>query len=176
VLVIYDPSLGYTTGGGWFSWPAGTTYPELEGVKTNFGFTMKYNKKGTGVQGSFLLIAHLNDGGIILLKSNAVNGLAIISKTYPGIASFSGKCVYSRMNAYGMVLKEAGNQDFTVYVKDMNEPGTGKDMFWFKTKLAIVGEHPFSLDNNRNGIVDVTEYVLLKGGQIVVPHTAGNSN
>jgi hypothetical protein len=30
VLVVYDPSLGFTTGGGWFYWP-GT------GEKTNFG-------------------------------------------------------------------------------------------------------------------------------------------
>ena len=41
MLVVYDPSLGFTTGGGWFIWPDGS------GDKTNFGYTMKYNKKAT---------------------------------------------------------------------------------------------------------------------------------
>ncbi|HAE42870.1 MAG TPA: hypothetical protein DCG34_08145, partial [Clostridiales bacterium] len=176
VLVIYDPSLGFTTGGGWFYWPAGTSNPQLEGAKTNFGFTMKYNRKGTGVQGSFLLITHLPDGSIVRIKSNAIYGLAIIQKTYPGIASFSGKCVYTRVDKYGNVLAEAGNQDFTVYVKDMNEPGEDTDMFWFNTKLTIASEIPFSLDSNNNNKLDDAEYVMLGGGNIVVPHTAGSSS
>jgi hypothetical protein len=176
VLVIYDPSLGFTTGGGWFYWPEGTSNPELEGAKTNFGFTMKYNKKGTNVQGSFLLIAHLPDGSIVRIKSNAVYGLAIINKTYPGIASFSGKCVYSRVDADGNTLVEAGNQDFTVYVKDMDEPGVGTDVFWFNTKLTVADEDPFSLDSDTDNMVDEVEYVQLVGGNIVVPHTSGSSD
>jgi uncharacterized protein YjbI with pentapeptide repeats len=176
VLVIYDPSLGFTTGGGWFYWPAGTANPELAGVKTTFGFTMKYNKKGTGVQGSFLLIAHLDDGSIIRIKSNAINGLAILQTTYPGIASFSGKSVYSRVDADGNVLVEAGNQDFTVYVQDMNEPGSGTDLFWFNTNLTIAGEAPFSLDSNSNSKVDGSEYVPLGGGNIVVPHKTSSAD
>jgi hypothetical protein len=175
VLVVYDPSLGFTTGGGWFYWPTDTSNPELTGVKTNFGFTMKYNKKGNSVQGSFLLIAHLPDGGIIRMKSNAVYGLAIINKDYPGIASFSGKCVYSRIDAEGNVLAEAGNQEFTVYVKDMNDPGTGVDMLWFTTKLTIAGEKPFSLDINGNSKVEDSEYVPIGGGNIIVPHNAASS-
>jgi hypothetical protein len=39
------------TGGGWFYWP-GTT------DRTNFGFTMKYNRRGTRVQGNLLIIRH----------------------------------------------------------------------------------------------------------------------
>lgn len=175
VLVIYDPSLGFATGGGWFSWPAGTANPELEGAKTNFGFTMKYNKKGTGVQGSFLLIAHLDDGSIIRIKSNAIYGFAIINSTYPGIASFSGKCVYSRVDAEGVTLAQSGNQEFTVYVKDMNEPGSGKDLFWFNTKLTIAAEPKFSLDSNNNRKVEDAEYVQLGGGSIVVPHKASGT-
>jgi|GEM_PF-2282518 len=174
VLVVYDPSLGFATGGGWFTWPEGTDNPELEGAKTNFGFTMKYNKKGASVQGSFLLIAHLEDGSIVRLKSNALYGLAIIEKTYPGIASFSGKCVYRRVDADGTVLAEAGNQEFTVYVKDMNEPGAGNDLVWFTAKLTVAGEDPFSLDSDGNGKVDENEYVSLGGGNIVVPHTSSS--
>ncbi|HSF80859.1 MAG TPA: S8 family serine peptidase, partial [Anaerolineales bacterium] len=70
VLVVYDPSLGFTTGGGWFYWP-GTT------DKTNFGYNLKYNKRGTNVQGNLLLIRHMPDGSIYRVKSNALNGLAL---------------------------------------------------------------------------------------------------
>lgn len=55
---------------------------ELEGLKTNFGYTMKYNKKGTNIQGSFLLITHLSDGSIIRMKSNALYGLATPMATF----------------------------------------------------------------------------------------------
>src|SRR5207244_6780788 len=57
VVTVYDPSLGFTTGGGTIAWP-GT------GEKTNFGYTMKYNRNLTNVQGSLLLIRHVADGSI----------------------------------------------------------------------------------------------------------------
>ena len=54
VLLVMDPSLGFTTGGGWFYWP-GTD------EKTNFGYTMKYDKKAESAKGSFLLIRHVSE-------------------------------------------------------------------------------------------------------------------
>jgi uncharacterized repeat protein (TIGR01451 family) len=65
--------------------------------KTNFGFTMSYNKKGTNVKGSFLLIRHLSDGTKYRVKSNALECLALGGdhSTEPfGWASFSGKATY----------------------------------------------------------------------------------
>jgi hypothetical protein len=43
MVVVYDPSGGFVTGGGWFDSPAGayTTDPSLTG-KANFGFVAKY--------------------------------------------------------------------------------------------------------------------------------------
>jgi len=131
VLVIYDPSLGFATGGGWFYWP-GTEDPEIDylGDKTNFGFTMKYGKKGTNLQGSLLLISHLSDGTIYRLKSNALYGLSI-GKLYEngepfGWASFSGKATFLEPGW----LVPVGNYEFIVYVEDRNEPGLGTDRFW----------------------------------------------
>ncbi len=88
VLVIFDPSLGLTTGGGWFYWP-GSADPETgyPGDKTNFGFTMKYHKKGTNPQGSLLLIRHRQDGSIYRVKSNALNGLACQDAGQSGFAA-----------------------------------------------------------------------------------------
>jgi YbbR domain-containing protein len=151
VLVVYDPSLGFTTGGGWFFWP-GTD------DKTNFGFTMKYNKKGQNVQGSLLMIRHLDDGTIYRVKSNALDGLALSpTSSTTGWATFSGKSTYF---APGMLQPE-GNHAFMVYAEDNTEPGTGVDKFWIQVTNGLSLSSP-AADNAVN----------ISGGNIVVPHSA----
>jgi hypothetical protein len=133
VLVVYDPSLGFATGGGWFYWPDSehevTGYP---GDKTNFGFNMKYNKKGQKVKGSLLLIRHLPDGTVYRVKSNALYGLALgEDPSVPFVwASFSGKSTYLQPDWEEPV----GNHEFLAYVEDHNEPGTGVDRFWIEVR------------------------------------------
>ena len=51
-MTVYDPSLGFATGGGWFPWPETSD-------KTNIGFTMKYGRNGSRVKGNLLVIRHL---------------------------------------------------------------------------------------------------------------------
>jgi hypothetical protein len=161
VFVVYDPSLGFTIGGGWFYWP-GTT------DKTNFGLTMKYNNKGQQLQGGLLIIRHLADGSIYRIKSNALDGLSLSTSGTPGTASFSGKCTYigpdSALDTYGQPINEGGLQ-FTTYVEDWNEPGTGIDKFWFN----VLGK-AFTLDSNDNKM-DTGELQQIGGGNIIVPHS-----
>jgi uncharacterized protein YycO len=157
VLTVYDPSLGFATGGGWFYWP-GT------GERTNFGFTMKYNKKGEKVKGNFLLIRHLPDGSIYRVKSNALYGLALGESSDPafGWASFSGKSTYLEP---GWPEPE-GNYEFLVYVEDRDEPGTGVDRFWIEVKdkdRALVPAMSMDREATDNA-------VELHGGNIAVPH------
>jgi hypothetical protein len=157
VLTIYDPSLGFTTGGGWFYWP-GTS------DKTNFGYTMKYGKKGTNVKGSLLLIRHLADGQKYRIKSNALSGLAIgqdASEPF-GWASFSGKSTYLEPG----MLEAEGNHGFTVYVEDRNEPGSGSDHFWITTRAK---------DGSTIPAISLAEpapvnAVSIQRGNIVAPH------
>jgi uncharacterized repeat protein (TIGR02543 family) len=162
VLCVYDPSLGFTTGGGWFYWPQDGS--ELAGAKTNFGYTMKYNKKGTNIQGSLLMIAHLENEDIYRIKSNALYGLALNQET--GIATFSGKCTYT-YPVPGSDPVTLGNQEFMIYVKDNNEPGSGIDQLWF----TLLGQS-FTLDANGNKQADTAEIREISGGNIVVPHIA----
>jgi hypothetical protein len=155
VLVIYDPSLGFTTGGGWFYWPDTTD-------KTNFGYTMKYNKKGTNVKGSLLLIRHTAEGNY-RVKSNALYGLALGESGDPafGWASFSGKTTYLEPGW----SEPVGNYVFLVYVEDHGVPGAGVDRFWIEV-----------LDKQRNAATlsmarDAFDHAEgLDGGNIVVPH------
>jgi hypothetical protein len=125
VLLVYDPSRGYATGGGWFYWP-GTE------ERTSFGFTMEYNQSGSNVKGSMLLIRHLADGSIYQVKSNALYGLSLgvevdNQETF-GWASFSGKATYLEPGWPEAV----GNHEFLVYVEDRNERGSGVDQFWIE--------------------------------------------
>jgi hypothetical protein len=153
VLVAYDPSLGFTTGGGWFYWP-GTD------DKTNFGYTMKY-KKTSKVSGNFLLIRHMDDGSIYRVKSNALYGLAIGEADGFGWASFSGKATYLEPGWVDPI----GNHEFVVYVEDHGQSGDG-DRVWLemhdKKKIIIP-----SLSMVRDAPDSATP---INGGNIVVPH------
>ena len=155
VLVVYDPSLGFTTGGGWFYWP-GTT------DRTNFGYTIKYNKKATKVQGSLLVIRHLPDGTKYRLKSNALEGLALGDEGDYGWATFSGKTTYLEPGW----PEPVGNHRFVAYVVDNGDAGA--DEFWLEVLDRDGNLVTLSLDREA---VDNTE--LLQGGNVLVPHGGG---
>jgi hypothetical protein len=168
VLTIFDPSLGFTTGGGWFYWP-GTEDPANGhlGDRTNFGYNMKYNKKQTNVKGSLLLIRHLADGSIYRIKSNALTGLAVGESSDAGgtfgWAAFTGKVTFKAPGEDAV-----GNHTFTVYVEDRGEPGSGADRFWLQVRDQSGDIVPdLSLDVSASANAET-----IGGGNIVVPHAA----
>jgi len=158
VLVVYDPSLGFTTGGFKFNWPE-------TGDRTTGGYTMKYNKKQTKVQGSLLLIRHLPDGTKYRIKSNALFGLALGDGGSFGWASFSGKSTYLEPGW----IDAKGNHQFVVYVEDHGEPGTGVDQFW----LEVKDKDGNILDGLSLDRPATSNSETLTGGNIVVPHKIG---
>ena len=165
VVVVYDPSLGFTTGGGWFYWPDSDD-PDTgyAGDKTNFGYTMKYNKKGGNVKGSLLLIRHLADGSIYRIKSNALYGLALGDLGDYGWATFSGKSTYLEPGW----PEPIGNYMFIVYVEDWNEPGTGVDRFWIQTRdkdRVVIPSMSMA-----EPATEPLNSQMLQGGNVVVPH------
>ena len=157
VVTVFDPSLGFASGGGWFYWP-GTM------DKTNYGFTMKYGKNGRNVKGNMLVIRHLADGTNHRFKSNALGGLAVGEGGSPsfGWASFTGKGTYRAPGWEDAI----GNHEFTVYVEDHGEPGADADRIWVevldKSDLVVPGLSiaPPATDNAE----------VIDGGNIVVPH------
>ena len=189
VLVIFDPSLGFTTGGGWFYWP-GTANSELlacgedgyAGDKTNFGFNMKYNKKRTNVQGSLLMMRHTVDAnceaaGKFRVKSNALNGLSIgdgadTDGDY-GWAAFSGKSVFSEPGLDG-----SGNNPFLVYVEDHTDEGGNQDPvdeFWIQVSdkdgnVVLETNGPDSDPAGDDAATDGDD-VSIENGNIIVPHS-----
>ena len=153
VLVVYDPSLGFTTGGGWFYWPSTDD-------KTNFGYTMKYTRSGK-VSGNFLLIRHMDDGSKYRVKSNALYGLAIGEADGFGWASFSGKATYLEPGWEDAI----GNHEFVVYVEDLGQRGD-EDRVWLEMHDKKRNVIP-SLSMDRDAPDNATPII---GGSIIVPH------
>jgi hypothetical protein len=161
-FTVYDPSLGFATGGGWYHWPNDDGSPNPTGDPTNFGFNLKYNKSGSSVQGSVLVIRHRPDGTIVRMKSNSLGQLALSTPTNPnyGWVSITGKGTY--FDSLTMT-QPVGNQNFLFYSEDWNEPGVGFDKAW----IQAVGNPALS------GPLSGTQAIptVISGGNIVVPHS-----
>ena len=156
-FTVYDPSLGFATGGGRFVY---------EGDDVTFGFVMKYTKKLTNLKGSFIAVRHHDDGTVTRLKSNALGGLAILDSGGCGIATFNGKATYTTWDpaangGYG-AYATVGNQAFAVRADDCGTPGIGTDTMWVRGPGLLAMPSPASLPANR---------ATLTGGNIAVPHT-----
>ena len=155
-FTVYDPSLGFATGGGKF----------FQGDRVNFGFVMKYNKSGSSLKGSFVAVRHHPDGTVSRIKSNALGNLALQNLNSCGVANFDGKATYTTWDrtansgAGGYV--NSGGNSFRVQANDCNEPGTGADSIW------IGGPGDFNMGGLPTGSMQT-----LTGGNIVVPHTLG---
>jgi hypothetical protein len=157
VLTVFDPSLGFITGGGWFTWP-GTD------DRTNFGVNAKYNKKRTNIQGGLLLIRHLPDGTKYRVKSNALEGLSLGDGGGFGWATFTGKNSYLEPGW----LDAVGNHSFIIYVEDHGEPGAGVDRLWIDVRDRDGNVVTLSLPDDA-----VNNAVTIGGGNIAVPHKTG---
>jgi hypothetical protein len=99
VLAVYDPSLGFVTGGG---------SVVHDGVKGNFGLSVKFLKSGQA-QGSLLFMDHRLSGDV-KVKSNSMGTVSIVGKT----AIVLGKAT----------VNGVGNHSFRVTVVDNGEPGS----------------------------------------------------
>ena len=161
MLVVYYNSSGFTTGGGWFYWPETAD-------KTNFSYTMEYDKKGNKVKGSLLLIRHSTPGTYgnnYRIKSNALFGLSLRTGENLGEfgwASFSGKCTYREPDVQGT----AADYQFVVYVEDHGVPGAGTDRFWLEVRDA----HGDLVMDLRISSPTVDSAEVLEQGNIVVSH------
>ncbi len=98
VLSVYDPALGFATGGGTVL---------RSGVLANFGFNVKFLKKGQ-IQGALLYVEHRPSGDVVV-KSNALGTLVIRGNS----AVFNGKAT----------VNGVGNYQFQTTVVDNGEPG-----------------------------------------------------
>ena len=98
-VVVYDPSAGFVTGGGWIESPEGAypADPELTG-KATFGFVSKYKKGATVPTGNTEFHFHAGD---LNFHSDSYDWLVIAGKDK---AKFKGAGTINGAGEYGFML------------------------------------------------------------------------
>ncbi|GAA4401405.1 hypothetical protein GCM10023187_15560 [Nibrella viscosa] len=150
--VVYDPTGGFVTGGGWIDSPTGAylANPSLTG-KANFGFVAKYQKGATVPDGN---TEFQFKAGNLNFKSTVYQWLVVAGAK----AQFKGYGTINGAGSYGFML--------TAVDGSLNGGG-GTDKFRIKiwqnnTESAVV------YDNNLGGSNDANPTTALGGGSIVI--------
>jgi hypothetical protein len=148
VIQITDPSAGFATGGGWYT---------FGGDRVNFGFMAKatvVNSKKVNYQGALLVIRRRPDGTVIKVKSNMFEGYSLQGTE----VTFSGKANYF-INGIS-----DGNYAFTGYGNDLGTSGGGVD------KFGLYYPRPGNLVATSATILGLpASAVTLAGGNIQAP-------
>jgi len=150
-VVIYDPSGGFVTGGGWINSPSGAypADPSLTG-RANFGFVSKYKKGATVPTGNTefqFQVANLN------FHSESYDWLVIAGAK----AQYKGTGAINGAGSYGFMLTAIDGQI---------NGGGGVDKFrikiWDKATDTII------YDNMLSASDDSTPTTVIGGGSIVI--------
>jgi hypothetical protein len=157
-IVVYDPSAGFVTGGGWINSPAGasTLYPDATG-KANFGFVSKYKRGSTVPTGNTEFQFKAGD---LNFNSNVYDWLVIAGAK----AMFKGEGTINGTGAYGFMISAIDGDLFV---------NGGDDRLRMKI-WDLVNEELVVYDNQTGDEEDADPVSGIGGGSIVI-HT-GNKN
>jgi PKD repeat protein len=150
--VVYDPSGGFVTGGGWIDSPAGayTSDPDLSG-KASFGFVSKYKKGATTPTGNTEF-------------QFKAGGLNFHSDTYQWLVIAGHKATYKGTGT----INGGGNYGFMISAIDAKlTPSTDIDLFRIKIWDKDNGD-AVVYDNNLGGADDADPTTGIGGGSIVI--------
>ena len=151
-VVIYDPSAGFVTGGGWIiaqpgSYPAD---PTLTG-KATFGFVSKYKKGQNQPEGNTEFQFH-------------AAGMNFHSHTYEWLVVAGSKAMYKGVGT----INGAGNYGFKITAIDgQKNGGGGIDKFRMKI-WDLDNNDAIVFDNNLGLSDDENPVTALSGGQITI--------
>ena len=154
MFVVYDPSGGFVTGGGWIQSPAGAfaAAPELEG-KANFGFVSKYAQGANVPTGN---TEFQFKAGALNFKSTEYQWLVVAGAR----AKFKGWGTVNGMEGYGFML--TGIDDDLL---GGNQPDRFRIKIWEIETGAILYDNQAGTDDDAGLDTDGT---LVQGGNVVV--------
>lgn len=141
MFVVYDPTDGFVTGGGWI-WSGAGAYvddPGLEG-KANFGFVSKYKKGATAPTGQTEFVFHAGD---LNFHSSSYEWLVVTGSDY------------ARFKGWG-AINGGGDYRFMLWAGD--SPDTFRIRIWEEDE--VTGEESDVYDNGTDQEIG--------GGSIVV--------
>jgi len=158
MVVVYDPSAGFVTGGGWIQSPAGSypTNPSLTG-RANFGFVSKYKKGMTVPTGETEFQFKAGD-------------LNFHSATYDWLVISGARAQYKGTGT----INGAGTYGFLLSSIDGQMPGGGgSDKFRIKITDRASGETVY--DNMMGAPDSAAASTVLGGGSIQIQTQGGKS-
>jgi hypothetical protein len=150
----------FITGGGYIvlSNSAGST-PGTRGTKNNFGFSVKYNKKLTNLQGHSNVIVR-DRGHVYQVKSNAISSLTV--NTVTGAAVLTSKATLQDVTDSLNPVPIAGNYVLVLSMTDRGEPGSTDSI-----AISILDKSGGTwFSSNWNGVKTIEQ--TLDGGNLVV--------
>lgn len=168
VVTVSRPLNDFVTGGG-FILPTNSAGEKAgdAGRKNNFGFNLKYNKKGTNLQGNInILVRHTEADGIVhvyQIKGNSMTSLSVqpVDES-TATAVFYGKASIQDVTDPDNPISVDGNASLQVNMTDRGEPGSSDDIgitVWDKN-----GGLWYS--SNWDGVQ--TSLLFLSGGNLVI--------
>jgi len=158
MVVIFDPSAGFVTGGGWINSPAGAYVPApLLTGKANFGFVSKY-KKGAATPSGETEFQY------------KVGNLNFHSTSYDWLVVSGARAQYKGSGT----INNAGDYSFILTAID-GEISGGGGMDKFRMKITNKTGGGLVYDNLLNAPDSNDPTTVLGGGSIVI-HTGGNSS
>lgn len=157
-VVVYDPSAGFVTGGGWIDSPAGAYVADhsLAG-KANFGFVSRYQKGATIPTGNTEFQFH---AGSLSFRSTSYEWLVISGAK----AQYKGE---------GTIAGDPRTFQFLLSAVDGQVSGGG-GVDRFRIKIWVKGDDGAVVyDNQAGAALDAEATMEIKGGSIVI-HSGGN--
>ncbi len=151
-IVVYDPTSGFVTGGGWIASPAGAnaSKPAFAG-KASFGFVSKYFKKATNPRGDTRFVLH---GAAFDFKAKAYDSLTVAG----ALAQYAGSGTVNGAQGYGFLVSVLDGQA---------AGGGGTDKFrlkiWDAKTRAVIYD-------TQSGAADTAAPTTLLGGGSIVIH------
>jgi hypothetical protein len=147
-LIVFDPSAGFVTGGGWIRSPAGASAGDpLFSRKANFGINAKYKRGAMYPQGSVYFKAQR-----MKFHSNAFQWLIVSGE----IAQIAGT---GRINGEGPYR----------FLMTARDGGRGRQLDGIRMKIWDESEPDNPIYDNQAGKADDSEATTaLGGGQVVI--------
>ncbi|NNE25568.1 MAG: T9SS type A sorting domain-containing protein [Saprospiraceae bacterium] len=167
VVTVYKPKGDFITGGGYiFPDESAGSYASTPGLKANFGFNVKYNKKGKKLKGHMNIIFRRDEGGMIRtyqIKGNAIQSLGVdIADPGALFGEFITKANLNDITDPLFPISLGGNLSLKVEMTDRGEPGIDDSI-----GINLIDANGILLySSNWSGIS--TEEMMLSGGNLVV--------